>query len=239
MKIVRSSWFDRKLSYNDIIGSKIFYCYQGEDTNWFKKDVKLTKLIDLKLSNEEINSSYDKKCRNEVLRSKKEGITYYYDEQLCKLPNFITAYEELAKNVGLKSIKEHTLSDLNVVLTYADFNECDLVFHLYVLCDDTKIVRLLHSVSMFRNSNENIERKFFGWANRGLHDYDIKKFKSLGYETYDLGGYAQGVISANLVGINKFKDSFGGEFVEVTNLVPLHIHLLSLVFKFLRKVKFG
>jgi lipid II:glycine glycyltransferase (peptidoglycan interpeptide bridge formation enzyme) len=51
-------------------------------------------------------------------------------------------------------------------------------------------------------------------------------FKEKIYLEYDFGGYAFGTSNAKLQGINKFKDSFGGELVEQSNYIPFLINLL-------------
>ena len=50
---------------------------------------------------------------------------------------------------------------------------------------------------------------------------DMIYFKKEGYAIYDFGGYAYGTNNPDLIGINNFKDQFGGELVEESNFSPV------------------
>ena len=62
-----------------------------------------------------------------------------------------------------------------------------LVFHSYLLDKNSKIVRLMTSISNFRHIDSE-QKKIIGRLNRFLHFEDIKYFKKQGYDIYDFGG---------------------------------------------------
>ena len=87
----------------------------------------------------------------------------------------------------------------------------DLVFHAYVV--DGKSCRLLHSASVPKDVNDREERNLLGRANRLLHWQDMLHFKAAGLLLYDFGGWSPIKDDPHLQGINRFKESFGGEVV--------------------------
>ena len=61
---------------------------------------------------------------------------------------------------------------------------------------------------------------------------DMKKFKNIGFEVYDWGGIAYGTENKSLQGINKFKESFGGQIIEQFNFYsPLYYIILKILKK--------
>lgn len=86
-----------------------------------------------------------------------------------------------------------------------------IVYHAYWV--DGKSCRLLHSVSLHRQATDNKERNLISRANRLLHWRDLLHFKSLGMELYDFGGWYPRLDNKHMLGINRFKESFGGQVV--------------------------
>ena len=100
-----------------------------------------------------------------------------------------------------------------------------LVMHLYLVDYIGKRVTLSYSASLFRYEKLSTVKNIIGNANRFLHYNDMIYFKSKGFKIYDLGGYAKDTNDSEKKGINFFKDSFGGEFIEESNYfsIPAYI----------------
>jgi hypothetical protein len=75
-------------------------------------------------------------------------------------------------------------------------------------------VTLLYSASLFRKNPDGDFRNLVGRANRLHHWLDMLHFKEAGIETYDFGGWYQGLTNEERLRINKFKEQFGGEIVK-------------------------
>ena len=78
-----------------------------------------------------------------------------------------------------------------------------------------------------------------GRANRFLHLEAIKLFKKDGYSLYDLGGYAKNTTDPVMIGINKFKDSFGGRLLEESHYLSLPLVALQGAKKMIQALKFS
>lgn len=178
--------------------------------------------IDLTKSINELYDGFSKETKYEIRRAERDGINviYNYNER-----SFLKIYNAFAEKKGLNKITIDKLNSFkNHLLISASIsnNEISSV-HLY-LCDG-EIARLLYSA---RNIDCHLKNSEIGRANRYLHYKDILFFKDLNYKIYDLGGYADSD-DENLVGINKFKLSFGG------NIVEMH-HYYSFLYYFLLKI---
>jgi lipid II:glycine glycyltransferase (peptidoglycan interpeptide bridge formation enzyme) len=101
----------------------------------------------------------------------------------------------------------------------ASVNNEKIVFHSYVTTCGR--ARLLHSASLFRESDDSAYRNLVGRANRLLHWDDICYFKNEGCRTYDLGGISMDKSNMETQAINKFKESFGAAVIkEYKSYVP-------------------
>ena len=54
---------------------------------------------------------------------------------------------------------------------------------------------------------------YIGRANRLHHWLDVLRFRDEGFAIYDFGGWYAGTANDELLRINRFKESFGGEVV--------------------------
>jgi lipid II:glycine glycyltransferase (peptidoglycan interpeptide bridge formation enzyme) len=78
-------------------------------------------------------------------------------------------------------------------------------------------VSLLHSASVLPSESDADLRAIIGRANRRLHWEDMVFFRSEGVATYDLGGWYIGQRDQRKLGINIFKEQFGGRVVQEYN----------------------
>ena len=137
---------------------------------------------------------------------------------------FVSFYNTFAVSKGLSKCntqKIERLAENNGIVfsVVQNHNMKAICYHAYIVNGVRS--RLLHSVSQFRDIKDNAERNLIGRANRGLHWFDIKHFKSDGYKIYDMGGLADLDLNPNLGNINKFKKDFGGkEIIEYNVYLP-------------------
>ena len=181
----------------------------------FIREKFYTNLVDLH-DQEQIFKDFKSNTRNEIRKAIKDKNTIEIEDNE---ESFVDYYNDFALSKSLNTI---SLPDLkrfgqNLVITKVKNNEEVIVMHSYIIDNQIKRVRLLHSATSVTNNN----RSFIGRANRFLHYKDMIYFMEKGILQYDLGGYAFNTKIKSLENINKFKDSFGGTLVENCNYYPI------------------
>jgi len=194
----------------------------------FFKEKSYTLHSNIVVPEEEMLKKFSSTIRNEIRRAEKDGSEYTENESL---ENFLNVFNDFAFHKGLAS---QTLDNLNsfgsnLVLTSTSINKKITAVHSYLIDFETKKVRLLHSATP--RFSETLDRNMIARSNKYLHYMDMKKFKDEGFEVYDWGGIAYGSDDKSLQGINKFKESFGGQLIEQLNLYSILYYLILKLFK--------
>ena len=179
-----------------------------------------TILLDLREEPETLLSKMKKDMRYEINRaSAKDNLIYeYFDSGHPEVLNeFFNYYDAFALQKGQRVINRQWLSLMSETknLTISRVREVTgetLVWHTYHRNGGGRAT-LLNSASLFRNNISSAYRSKVGRANRFHHWQDILKFKSAGDSIYDFGGWYRGGEDSQRLGINKFKEEFGGEIV--------------------------
>lgn len=186
-----------------------------------KTESDMTPVTNLTLSVEEIQKLYHKDVRYEVRRAAREeiGFQIFDNFSISKDEKFIKGlaekYYKFCEEIGQPHLKDNLnpiefsefVKQGNLIVSKAIF-ENGWTYHIYQT--DGKHTMLWFSFSDYRKEGAN--KSMAGWANRGLHNYDILYFKEHGYEVYDWGNISS-FESPNQ--IDKFKMSFGGEVKTV------------------------
>lgn len=229
MKIV---WYKNRLNIVDAMKFNIYYQVLNKPSR-FLFSVKDFDTITIKLDSEDdIKKLYSKNCRYEVNRAEKEGLIFSSN---INIEDFIYFYNDFAVDKNLEKISISTLNYPleDVEITAILYKEDVLVMHSYFLDKDNNTVRLLHSCSNLHKQNCSEIRKIIGWGNRLLHHSDMLYFKNKGYLTYDFGGINLKSTDASILGINRFKESFGGDIIRNYIAQPLWLELLIKVKKYI------
>jgi hypothetical protein len=218
-------WFANKPMKLNCLNSFYKQSTCCENISGYQRKSFYTKIIDLAVSEESIAGKFDQNTIYEIRRSVKDGVTT--DIEL-DINQFVIFYNLFANTKQLSSLGQNFYNYRSVLfITKAIYNQRDIVMHAYITDKNLKRVRLLHSASLFRENNNAQKKAVVGRANRLLHFKDMCLFKKEGYEIYDLGGYAEGTSDEALLGINKFKDSFGGKLIQESDYLPLPAKILS------------
>ena len=211
---IEQQWFtDGKIEKTNI-GSDLIIVHGLDQVD--RKDGKIesqnTLLSDLQQSEEELYASFRKNTKYEIRKADKEGIEYksFVGKDIAKelIDDFSIVFSKMYEDKGMKRSVNRNLLEACVdgecfAITVAYLSGQPIVYHSYIY--DTNNTRLYQSCSLFRESAD--EAKLIGYANRGLHWYDLKFFKEMGVANYDWGG----IVSAESPnGIDQFKMSFGG-----------------------------
>lgn len=177
-----------------------------------------TVIIDLKQDEETLMKQMNSNTAYEIRRGAKEGLVYrsWFTDSGAVLGEFSEFYNQFAASKGLEPANENKLrvysssGVLDLCRVETSGGEV-LVWHAYVRRQ--RYVRQLHSVSLFRATDDSKARRLVSRANRYQHWLDIQRFRSEGIETFDLGGWYAGTADPDRLKINEFKESFGGQVV--------------------------
>ena len=181
-----------------------------------------TLISDLSLSENDLLAVTTKTVRNEINRSKREdvGISVYRGKEISDdlLNKFNIMYHAMYEEKGMqgyylpiKEQKEYATKGA-LIITTSEIEEKKVVYHSYIT--DGYHSRFLHSCSEFRVA-DNAMRNAIGRANKYLHWNDWLYLKQQGVVEYDWGGIASYEMPN---GIDRFKMSFGGQYVKYYNL---------------------
>jgi len=179
-----------------------------------------TILLDLRVEPEILFSKMKRGTRYEINRAgAKDNLSYEYlnagrPEVLGEFCNY---YDEFAVQKGQSASNRQWLSLMaetgNLIVSRIKGTTGEsLVWHIYYRSGGR--ATLLHSASLFRHSNSSACKNMVGRANRFQHWQDILRFKAAGDTLYDFGGWYQGNEDQQRLGINKFKEEFGGKIVK-------------------------
>jgi hypothetical protein len=221
-------WFSNKVKGLDCLSISIYkqVDFEIRASAFFFTELFYTLHSDLTLSDQDIIKNFSSTIRNEIKRSEREGCIFNSSESK---ENFISLYNDFAKQRGISGLTIEKLAEFNanLILTSTEINGVTTAAHSYLVDYDLKIVRLLHSGT--QRFSEVLDRNMIARSNKFLHYMDMKKFNQDGFRIYDWGGIAFNTQDKGLQGINKFKESFGGELIKQKELYsPLYYLILKL-----------
>jgi len=226
-KFIKEKWFSNESTLKDAFLATKFKQFQNTPKKFFLIKEFYTKIIDLTQPLESIFENFTKHTRCKIKKAQKKGVifsTHHTSDE------FISFYNLFAKNKHLNTLNNLTKYGENLVITSVSLDDKILCMHSYIVDETISRARILHSASHFREVQDNAERNFIGMANRLLHFEDMNYFKSLGFKTYDLGGYAYQTQDQSLEQINNFKDSFNGKLTYEPELQSLLFSLLEKIY---------
>jgi hypothetical protein len=211
---IEEHWFEIKpvSAGADIV--RLFNVYSPVDG--FSNQESHTRLIDLTRDEDVIFGDMHKNTRYEIKRADQESVEFeVFDENvLSVLAEFGRDYASLQSSKGLEAMRMDRLEALqakgSLVVTVATTGSPALrSWHVYVRGADR--VRLLYSVSAFRDLGDKSVQAQAARANRWHHWMDLKHWKSKAVAFYDFGGEYIGTEDRQKMGISTFKRNFGGD----------------------------
>lgn len=213
-------WFDERLPAG--FSPDIIRYHQALSPSVEGASDFFTLVTDLSQDEAALMARLQKESRYEVRRAQeKDGVVLkVWDGDKTFLDAFVDFYQDFAVQKGLMKLDPHPLNLMSLAgrldISRAESAEGEpLVYHAYYKHADR--VRLLHSASSFRSSSDSGFRALAGRANRWLHWQDFLRFKAEGRAWYDWGGWYEGKEDPDLLRINQFKESFGGEVLQTYN----------------------
>jgi hypothetical protein len=182
-----------------------------------------TLLLDLREHQEVLWQAMPKSTRYKVHRAAERDVIVYQGfsrTDVAALARFLSFYERFARGKGLPALDPaHLEAQAEArVLELSMANHPDgreLLWHAYYRGDHR--VRLLHSASLLPSTSDPAFRNLVGRANRYHHWQDVLHFQAQGLSLYDFGGWYRGSVDREKLGINAFKEGFGGRIVRDFN----------------------
>jgi hypothetical protein len=203
-------------------GLDIARCYfQPEALGGTHQSVFHTLQIDLTQEEDSILAGMKKDNRQSIRYAERDGVrteSQTLHPSKDWLLEFYAFYDSFAasKNLApanrarLGAMGDAGMLDLSRAI---DAQGETLVWHCTLLTESA--ARLMHSASMPRDA---AHARLVGRANCFLHWKDMQKFRQAGLRTYDFGGWYAGNQCESKLRINKFKESFGGQVVQLYNI---------------------
>lgn len=228
--VFSQKWFSDKILISDFLKAVIYkQCdINVKDNNLFIKNNSFTLQSDLTLSEENILKKFSSTIRNEINRAEREGSIFNSFENK---ENFISIYNDFALQRGIANVTLKKLEGYNnhLILTSSSIDGVITAVHSYLIDFEQKKVRLLHSGT--QRFTKDLDRNMIARSNKFLHFKDLQKFKEEGFLIYDWGGLAYNTEDKGLQGINKFKESFGGDMIKQKEFISILYYLILKIIK--------
>ena len=179
-----------------------------------------TLVLDLREDPQALLKKVDKTTAYEIRRAKdKENVACEHPELenanlLTEFCDFFTKFA-LAGNVEIPHwwFLNCLAAERKLEISLAKDAQGEVLgYHAY--CRSGKRVLLLHACTLHRLVPDNATRAAIRRTNRLLFWTDILHFQQQGLQTYDFGGWYPGQSDTRRLGINKFKEGFGGQRVN-------------------------
>ena len=237
---MRDVWYDSNAYYTD--ADVVYYTQMDKPMGdeWYDQ---YTILIDLEQSKEVLFEQIQKRSREEI-RSMLSKTDFFFSaiaEGITRtlLNEFIECYNRFANAKKIPAAEVHRLSDYleNGLLTITrvfDKNNVVVAWHAYRVNADR--VFLIYSITTAYLHTDSKMKNEIGAANKFCHWKDLEYFKNLGVKLYDFGGWYNGNTDKELLGINNFKEKFGGIITPNYNGIQ-YVTLKGKLFRLLKYFK--
>ena len=230
---VSESWFTYQYNLRNIFSLNAFFHLKNIDKKKIHgiQDISHTLELDLLQTETDITSKFSKQIRQQTKIAETEGTACYFHRNIDE---FVAFFNEFAikKNTFITSAEKVVAMGSFLKMSFAVNNGKILAAHSYLVDDDLRIVRHLHSAT--KRLDEQYDRNLIGRANKYLTVNDIFYFKENGYKVFDFGGFAKDTEDECLKGINNYKLLFGGTVVECIDYYSYNYWFLKKVSKLFR-----
>lgn len=178
-----------------------------------------TRVIDLTQNSDALLSQMDGFTAADIKKAAKK------DQTICRkvdatdereLRQFAEFYDRFAalKHLGPadRPWLERTVAGGKLDIWAADSPTGERQAYHVFYCEPSR-VRSLHAASFYAHASTKEAQRKIGRANRLLIWECIMHYKAAGVKVFDLGGWYNGSTDSALLGVNKFKEGFGGRVI--------------------------
>lgn len=219
----------------------LFYFQMPTEPKNLPFEVFHTLIIDLTREETEILGDFTKNVKYEInraeIKDELQGSFHASPVDRVVIDNFIHDYNlfnvERSKNkIPVEDFEKYNRTGA-LLLTSVSHNGKVIVWHSYIIKNGRARLKTSSSLT---NTESNEMRNLTGRANRWLHWQDIKYLKQKEFTVYDFGGWYSGNEDSKLLGINKFKETFGG-LKEISYNYTIAPTLKGKLYLFLSNIK--
>ncbi len=206
----RKIWFsEAPFDITGYDGVTFYECTRDVDLKGFSKEEFTTIVIDLSQDLDTIWKKMDRTCKKYIGFAKKSGVIIRLNQDY---DTFSTINAEFRKAKGLSDYNlDIGFMKKNGILMVSEY-EGNILGGQYYITDGKNIRGILHSSKRLEETGP--MNKIISGASRLMIWEAICYAKEHGMSTYDMGGYYTGKEpDPQKEGINRFKDSFGGQVV--------------------------
>jgi len=211
-------------------------CRLLERAPLFRLRAEYTKLIELRPAAGQLLDTFPKQCRYKIQRAEREGVACTDDVDFSDYFEFHRKFCQ-SKNRPAPARDFFLAHREHLLISKAMRGADTLCMHAHLIDSQASRGRLFTSSSLFRQQNDNAMRAMIGRANRLLHYWDMQQMAALALRTYDFGGYAPQSGDPAQVGLNEFKDSFGGILAQESTFVSLPLEMSRRLLSLSRRVR--
>lgn len=196
----------------------IHHIYRDQPVPNAQSEICFTIILDLRKSEDEIFQNFGSNEKYEIRRAEaRDQISHFFFESSPPLDDFWKVYWKSSRAKNYPIIPKRVLDTyaknssliLSVVKNHAGMN---LSWYAYLVSNRSAV--LIAAVS---DTDIQVSSSVRGRANRLHHWKNILAFKSRGFESYDFGGWYEKYDDSFLIGINQFKEGFGGRVTAKFN----------------------
>ncbi|HTL58617.1 MAG TPA: hypothetical protein VL361_23225 [Candidatus Limnocylindrales bacterium] len=210
-------WFDNQPSADRV--DWILYHQRSEPIAGGHWRRFYTQVIDLKQASEALMAAMDGFTAADIKKAEKKDQTTCHRLNAAEqdvVAEFADFYDDFAARKSLEPADRHWLErtaaagHLELWTAQTPERQCQIYHALY---RDRKRVRSVHMASVNSEGLQKEAQRKVGRANRLLIWHCMLHYRNEGIEIFDLGGWYNGSSDRALLGINKFKECFGGKTV--------------------------
>jgi len=219
-------WFQDPVEFN--AAAATFFSYRNTDAPGFKKKTRLTTIVNLETSEDELWNKMRKGfVRKQIEKGERNGIIIIQDGNFKEFKNIYRAFRE-GKNIPADR--------------YSIFEKNGVEFSAYhkggmiaggIFAVGKGCVRAWALASIRLDGVSGRMREIVGQANRLVIWEAIKYFKARGFKIFDLGGIDPDSGRRDEKTLAEFKEAFGGE----RRNAYFYSRINSKILKFFEKLK--
>lgn len=236
---IRDVWYQADKLYTD---ADVVYYMQMDKPLGDEHYAQYTIVSDLTASKEIIFGRISPSSRNLINQIAKDS-SYKYtmrfeDLDMHTIQKFVTEYNKFArlKNLALSDmarLKAYFENGLLGISYITNSNNEIVTWHVYRISHGR--VMLIDSLSIWYMHTKNKIKRKMSAANRYCHYKDMIFFKEQGIAVYDWGGWYTGNTNKALLGVNSFKEKFGGTVIPNYNSIA-YISFKGKLFRSIKKL---
>jgi len=209
-------WFDPNPTLN-LLPPTIYYQSSSTSKKFgLVRKPFWTLLTDLSKDPETILANMNGSTRNQVNQMEKAEAS----GEWVDIDTFLSFFNVFAKEKRIEGTSRSKLESFGESLRLSRVTVGDKIGAMHATIVDASLRRCRSLLSASARFEDPEQRKTMGKANRWLHWWDMKSLLNEGVDVYDWGGYAKDTQDASKLGINQFKDGFGGKLVEESHYFP-------------------